>query len=256
MIRKISTRPYLFALSAALCIFSLQQHIKSAPSNEKTVSKQSDTVQEQALSLVEKIANNAEVPSASLLKHIEAARKAESDLSAEKLVQLVNATMKICIKTITNDEQKALNKIKTQLVRELQNFKVTGYSFCVDPNGAFFLDNQDPRFTVTYKDNDGNVKTRTYQADINLIGLSVELSIRCRWMFFTGTDFNFYDSNKVIELDTGIECRFFPAPLFIISYIPFKNMNGALVTISIPIGIPFAVISYVTGGTLTPVVPK
>src|SRR5205085_3803602 len=74
-----------------------------------------------------------------------------------------------------------------------------------DWNGAFLVDSQDPCFTVTYKDSKGNAKKRTYQADINLIGLNVELALRFNMIFFVGTDFNLALTNEVIELGTGIQ---------------------------------------------------
>src|SRR4029077_2724964 len=48
-------------------------------------------------------------------------------------------------------------------------------------------------------------KTRNFLGSIDTVGLKVELSLRFNLIFFVGTDFDFYESDKVIQLGTGIE---------------------------------------------------
>lgn len=185
------------------------------------------------------------------------------------------------------EQAETMQAILNALVKKGQKFTVSGSSFCVDPNGGFILDTQDPKFTVTYKDAKGNVKKRMYKADIQLVGLNVELAFRFNWIFFTDENFNYHDSNKVITLGKGIQinpCKLYYLAthrlfdiwprrlisnsailtllsLFDFTYIPFENAQGGMVIATLDLGFPNIIniaplgniISLVKGGTLTPV---
>lgn len=230
----------------------------------------------QVIDLVNQIAAESPYMPPKLSNLLEQMNQNSTGPSFEETLQKIVATL-LAIK-ITPEQRAQLNQIQSALIKNLQTYKVSGTSLAADWNGGFFVDTQDPRFTVTYKDARGNTKTRTYQADISLVGLNVELALRLNLIFFVGTDFNFHESNKVIELGKGMQVNpgltlslfsnfFLPLKLenidypmlalslFDLTYVPFTNTSGGLFIASIVFGYPFLrdYISLVTGGTLTPV---
>ena len=157
---------------------------------------------QQVLDIVNQIAADSPYMPKKLSSLLEEINESKPEELEGKLEKAITTLLAIKIKP----EQRAqLEQIQAMLVKKLQNFKVSGASFAADFNGGFIVDTQDPRFTVTYKDAAGNTKTRTYQADISLVGLNIELALRLNLIFFVGTDFNFHESNKVIELGKGIQ---------------------------------------------------
>ncbi len=161
------------------------------------------------------------------------------------------------------------------LAKRLAKFKITGYAVAFDPNGAFFVDTQDPLFDVEFKNKDGEIKTRKVQANIETIGLKVQFSLNWNFIFFVGTDLNYLGSSEVLELGTGFEFdagSIIDVALLLISrpdlvlrrnsiglfnliftYAPFKKVNGGLFMASGCFGLPGGSLSIVTGGSLTPV---
>ena len=105
----------------------------------------------------------------------------------------------------TSEHYKALKTAEGLLIKRLKSYHISGFSLAIDPNGACMIDNQDPSFPVAYRNAKGEIKTRKYQASINSIGLKLEFAIKFDLIFFTGTEDDFYNTNKVIELGTGIE---------------------------------------------------
>ncbi len=114
----------------------------------------------------------------------------------------------------------------------MKQFKPTGFSFCVDPNIAFFYDNQNPAFDVKYVNNAGEIKTRKYQAEIKSLGLKFELTFKFNLIFFVGTDLDFYNTNKKIELGLGIDIE---SNIIDFTYASFKNAPGGIIILGIPI---------------------
>lgn len=200
---------------------------------------------------------------------------------------LLAKTVAMFLELGLSPEQKGqLQEINDALVNRLKSYKVSGFSFAFDPNGAFFVDTQNPQFTVTYKDAHGNVKTRTYLADISLLGLNLELAFRFNLIFFTNTDANFYDTDKQIQLGTGFQFtlrpfvdnrvtiqwleQMFPGGIaydwpsygriiaanlsqISITYAPFVNAPGGMFILGYSYGASWAYASIINGGTLTPV---
>ena len=175
----------------------------------------------------------------------------------EELINLIKTTLSH-LPYIRNTREG--NERDTQVLLDMQNFlinklrkyHVSGVSFAVDPNLALFIESQNPAFSVVYKDSEGNIKTRSYQAEINTVGFKAEASIKLDLIFFTGTGVNFYDSNKVITLGTGIDANLSVAFGIGITYAPFTNIPGGIVIVSLPILFAFPSLSVVTGGSLTP----
>jgi hypothetical protein len=184
-----------------------------------------------------------------------------------------------------------LNKLKTEqkfLNDQLKKFKISGCAFAVDPNVGLIFDNQNPEFNVKYVDDEGNIKSKKYQLSMDMVGIKMEADFRFDFIFFTNTDFNFYHGNKKIELGSGVEV--FPFHFYNpgierkfvgitgrngyieyitiphvtllgsllhrigIIYVSFKNAPGGLFILSIPLlGTTYAPISYISGGSLTPI---
>ena len=104
---------------------------------------------------------------------------------------------------------------------------------------------------MAYYDRSGEAKTKTFEASIQSYGFKLELSIRIDCIFFTSPDFSFFDSDKRIELGTGIDLTFASAGGLGLVYAPFLNAPGGILILSLPIGIGGG-ISLVTGGYLQP----
>lgn len=138
-------------------------------------------------------------------------------------------------------------------IEELKQYKPTGISFCVDPNVGLIWDNLDPAFTITYKNAAGQTKIRRYQASIDTIGLKLDFSIHLNLVFFTDSANDYYESNKVLQLGTGIQFGFTKVWGLGVIYAPFKNAPGGLLILSSCFGIGGDGLCLVQGGTLIPV---
>jgi len=113
---------------------------------------------------------------------------------------------------LSENDQENLLELKTELVDKLKEYKVSGFSLCWDPNAAFIYDNQNPKFTVAFKNQNGDVKSQTYEGSITSWGLKYQLAIKLNLIFFVNTNVDFYESNKTIELGTGIDVSL-PIPI-------------------------------------------
>jgi hypothetical protein len=102
--------------------------------------------------------------------------------------------------------------IKDDLIKYLRSFVASGMDlFEVDPNFALFLDNQNPDFIVTFKNPEGETKTRKYALSIWSIGFKLEFAIRVEAIMIVGSDFNYYDSlGKGYDLGSGIDISWSP----------------------------------------------
>ncbi|MBY0353817.1 hypothetical protein K2W90_05635 [Candidatus Babeliales bacterium] len=168
----------------------------------------------------------------------------------EELVSLIGEVFNFVPNT--SESAQELEKAQEVLLTKLRSYKVTGFSFCIDPNFAFFVETQNPEFTVQYKNQSGEIKMRNYQAKINTIGFKIEASIKLDLILFVNTDMNFYDSNKAIIIGNGIDANLSLGLGVGITYASFANMAGGMLILSIPLLLAGPSLSYVSGGSLTP----
>lgn len=186
-------------------------------------------------------------------KDLEKANSAEPySFSEEEILSFISSALAIGSFNGIQQERDFLANTKSALMEQLRAYKVSGVCFDIDPNLAFIIETQNPDLCVKYCDSNGNVKTRRYRARINTLGFKFEASIKLDLIFFTDTNLNFYDSDKTIEIGTGIDMNLSFAGGIALTYAPFINAPGGLIIISIPLFFAFPSLSVVTGGTLTP----
>ena len=130
-----------------------------------------------------------------------------NSFSEKELEELVGATLAFVAPqgNYHEDDKRVLREMQSSLAAQLKDYKVTGVSYAVDPNWAFFVETQNPELNVAYKDSKGNVKTRKYKAQIKTAGLKIELAVKFDLILFVGTDMDFYNSDKEIVLGTGVD---------------------------------------------------
>jgi len=144
--------------------------------------------------------------------------------SDEELLAIVQTMNTEYADSLTEDTTKKLVNANELLATALKEYKATGSSFCIDPNGTCVVGNQDPRFVVTFKNTAGQLKQRTFQASIDLVGINIELGIRLNLISFVGTPLNFYDSFKPIELGMGVEIA--PAKIYRLILFLYEKFIG------------------------------
>jgi hypothetical protein len=162
------------------------------------------------LTHIEALAKNLSYVPDSITKKLHKTVDEGEKVSDEALTELVSSVLKLARPKPADSQEatehyKALKTAEGLLIKRLKSYRITGFSLSIDPNGAFIWDNQNPAFTVAYCNAKGETKSRTYQASIDSIGLKFEFAVKLDLIFFTGTDADFYSTNKVIELGTGIE---------------------------------------------------
>jgi len=161
---------------------------------------------------------------------------------------------------LSDDECAQLKTIKKDLIKSLKRYDISGFSFCVCPNKGFIKDTQYPEFSVVFKNNVGDVKTKTFQGNFVGYGLKIQLAFKFDFIFFIGTNVNFFDSQEPIELGSGFELGIIP-PIpylavlgnFECTYISFKKHSGGMLILAPSLGVAALSLSYIAGGTLTPV---
>jgi hypothetical protein len=221
---------------------------------------------------------------------------ADKDLSRlshaqlDKATDLVNASKGKSFKAFTDEELIAamttvidgfggkltpeamadVSMAKAALIKRLHDFKVTGFAFAVDPNGAFCVDTQDPKFDMVFKNSAGEIKTRRFRANIKSIGLKIQLSINLNFIFFINTDLDYSTATEPIDLGVGGEVAMGGLLAMILpksvgyllscaaginlTYAPFRKRSGGMLMASLCLGLPGGSLSVVTGGSLTPCV--
>lgn len=129
------------------------------------------------------------------------------------------------------------------------------FGFGTGKSLGFIYNPQSPIVDINY----GEGKTRRYELDLTNLGLMAQLAFSFHFIFFFGTDQDFFEKNKPIELGWGATLStYLPVPVFLnglVTYIKIKNNNGHILLISLPIGVTLDVcpISLIpTGGKLTP----
>lgn len=176
-----------------------------------------------------------------------------TEFTEEELIAAMNTILDGYSHKLTPEIRTAVTKIQEGLITRLRNFKVTGFAFTVDPNGAFFVDTQDPVFDMVFKNSEGEVKKKKIQALIESIGLKIEFAINLNFIFFINADFSYSDVTDTIELGIGGEIGCTPLTGVTFTYAPFKKMSGGMLMISVGFGMPGGSLSIVTGGSLTPI---
>lgn len=228
------------------------------------------------LTTIEAIAQTLEIIPPSYYNQLKKLHKSKNP-SSEQLISLIDATSNLLnIKNPSFAESKVLlDGMKKDLLKDLESFKISGYSWAVDPNLAFFLETQNPVFDITFLDEQGNTKSRKYELNIHSLGFKIEASIKIDLILFVGTDLNFYSSNKELTLGTGIDVNvplattlagmfgitseLLTLPLYLIAdplsitYAPFTNAAGGILILGRPFIFALPSLSIVTGGTLKPV---
>lgn len=165
----------------------------------KAASHSTAYTKEQMTELINKTAATLEHTSKRLRKDLQELKSNSSqELIAQTITELVTHD-------ITPEQRSTFVGMKKTIVDALKEYKVTGAAFTHGFNAAFFLNTQKPEFTVSYKNAAGDVKTRNYQAEMNFVGLNVEVGYRFNYIFFTNTDLNFFETDKKIELGTGVQ---------------------------------------------------
>lgn len=144
-----------------------------------------------------------------------------------------------------------LLNIKNEIIAYLRSFKVTSCAFEIDPNIAFILDHQTPTFTAHYENGKGQSKHRKYDAKIWSIGFKAEFAIRVEIIAVMSNSFNYYDSNKEIRLDKGVEFSLAAGPGLNFLCCGFEDFGGGLVIAGVPLGFSGG-LSIVIGGSLVP----
>jgi hypothetical protein len=212
-----------------------------------------------AVSIVDAALNKSELEKtviADLKKMVHS--KPANSFKPEELQLFVNTVIDQYGSSIPQAAQTSLRSVLGFLSKELSSYKVSGFAFACDPNLGLIWNTQNPNFTAVFKDNEGNVKIRNYDASIESVGLKYALSYNLNFIFFTG-DLNFENSNKILELGTGIDVSLttlfpplmaLPVSVFTL-YAPFTNAPGGILMIGIPLGFTGG-LSLVTGGTLIP----
>ncbi|MFA5074779.1 MAG: hypothetical protein WC436_01620 [Candidatus Babeliales bacterium] len=146
------------------------------------------------------------------------------------------AVDKIIEKTSKDSKDKintdAIKKAKNQIKKKLKKFKVTGMATTWDANLAFLYNSQNPTFKMSYKNSEGEIKTKTYESQISSWGFKTQFDIKIDFIFFTSTDFSLYEGKKNIELGLGIDYK---CPFINFTYSKFKNAPGGIVIIGLPI---------------------
>src|SRR3972149_11232035 len=98
-----------------------------------------------AAKLVDEIVK--EVPATSILLQ----NRPAGTFSDKELLIIVNTFVSQYATQLSLKNGAKLSAAGKILVMLLKKYKVTGCSFCVDPNAAFIWDNQNPKFNVMYK---------------------------------------------------------------------------------------------------------
>lgn len=189
----------------------------------------------------------------------------------QELITAFDLLFKRFDQKLSPENNKSLLDARQALITRLKNFKVTGFAWAIDPNGAFFWDTQDPVFDLVFKNAAGEIKTKKIQACIESIGLKIEFAVNINFIFFLNTDdLSCFETNEPIELGKGGELGIAWSPINIhytvknkdqtlspmkitATYTSFKELTGGMLMISIGFGLVGTSISIVTGGTLTSV---
>jgi len=195
--------------SVMVCCLGMSGNVAA---EKVSLTELNDQSKQEALRLANLLAEKSKLLPQDVYQKLNTATFAGASFSEEQLEKLLKSVVNMGVPNTpeTQELRAGIAQVQGLLAKKLQSYRVTGVSFAVDPNGAFFVDNQDPEFTVAYKGASGDIKTRRYKASIDSVGLKVEFAISFDMILFTNTSVNFYDSEKVIELGTGFEMSFWP----------------------------------------------
>lgn len=132
-----------------------------------------------------------------------------ASFTEEELIELCDQML--LYRKDLGDKTKDIDLVKNELISYLKSFVASGMDIAIDPNFAFIYDEQNPNFTVTFKNPAGEVRTIKYTLKVWSIGLKFEFVIKLDGIFILGSDFNYYDSiGKEYELGSGIDLGYYP----------------------------------------------
>ncbi|MBY0353818.1 hypothetical protein K2W90_05640 [Candidatus Babeliales bacterium] len=141
------------------------------------------------------------------------------------------------VKPQTSDD--AAQKISELTASQLRDYKITGCAVGTGFSCGLGLGLKKTTFDMLYKNNEGSLLKRSYTSVIPSLGLKCEISYNLDFIFFVNTDTNFYDSNKELPLDLGLNFGANNGTTFLpginMTYAPFLNMLGGIMMVSIPI---------------------
>jgi hypothetical protein len=149
---------------------------------------------------------------------------------------------------------KDVANIQDELISYLRSFVSSGIDLVeIDPNFALIFDEQNPDFTVTFLNPAGEFKTRKYALKVWSVGFKIEVAIKIDAIAIIGGGFNYYDTNKILKLGSGIDLSIAAGPGFDFTYSKIEGVgNCGLLIVAIPVGFGGA-LSYVFGGEMTPI---
>lgn len=161
--------------------------------------------------------------------------------------------MMVCIWVLATSHSSCNGKPLSLPLCMIDTHQTSGIAFDLDPNIALFFDTQNPIYNLVFKNSNGSVTSRRYQAKIKTVGLKAECALHLNCMFVTSSQFCYENTNKVILLGKGIELSLptIIAGLYV-SYVPFLNAPGGMVTLRIALGPSIALGSFIYGGYLYP----
>jgi hypothetical protein len=146
------------------------------------------------------------------------------------------------------------DKTADSITEKLKQYKVSGFSVGGDFNFAFFLDRQNPEFDFTFKNHQNDIKTRRYRLNFTSLGFRMQLAYNLNLIFLVNTLLDFYNGQSTIPLGMGVILDISSGvPGITVSYMGFEKVGGGALMVSIPIGATSPGISFITGGTLSPI---
>lgn len=175
----------------------------------------------------------------------------DQDISIPKTEEnlLVMCNELLPYKNLLGDKSSEVLNIQNEIVQYLRSFNASGIEVAVDPNIALILDTQNPDFIVTFKNAEGKIKRRKYALKIFSVGFKIELSIKVDVISIIGNNFNYYETNKPINLGAGIDIA---GGWLGLTICKIEEFGCALLLFGVIFGISGAV-SYVYKGTMTPI---
>ena|GEM_PF-2677847 len=156
--------------------------------------------------------------------------KPANSFTEEEIKLFINKLLNEFGPDMPRDARDSLRGVLGFISKQLSSYKVSGIAFAFDPNIALIGDTKNPSFTVMFKNNEGKVKSRVYDARITSWGLKIAFSLNFNLIFITG-DIDFENSNKVLELGKGIDLALNPFQLILPN--PNAERNSMIIELMI-----------------------
>ena len=203
---------FLTGLASGLfsIILLLQCVAKDNEATDKLPTQAQPKSMEEAISTIEAAISKADLEEKVLVglqKKINS--KPANSFTEEEIKLFINKLLNEFGPDMPRDARDSLRAVLGFIGKRLSSYKVSGMAFAFDPNIALIGDTQNPSFTIVFKDENGRVKSRDYDARITSWGLKIAFSLNFNLIFITG-DIDFENSNKVLELGKGIDLALNP----------------------------------------------